>query len=32
MQYVAKGTQAVPPHHDLQLRLTLFWKFTKPTS
>jgi hypothetical protein len=32
MQYVAKGTGVVPPHHDLQLRLTLFWKFTKPTS
>ena len=32
MQYVAKGTGTVPAHHDLQLRLTLFWKFTKPTS
>jgi hypothetical protein len=32
MQYVAKGTGVVPAHHDLQLRLTLFWKFTKPTS
>jgi hypothetical protein len=32
MQYVAKGTAAVPPHHDLQARLTLYWKFTKPQS
>ena len=34
MQYVIpkKSTAAVPPHHDLQARLTLYWKFTKPQS
>jgi hypothetical protein len=32
LQYVAKGTGAVPPHHDVQVRLTVFWKFTKPQS
>lgn len=32
MQYMAKGTGVVPPHHDLQARVTLYWKFTKPQS
>ena len=32
MQYSAKGTGVVPPHHDLQARVTLYWKFTKPQS
>ena len=32
IQYVAKGKRVVPPHHDLQARLTLYWKFTKPQS
>jgi hypothetical protein len=30
MQYVAHGGAVVPPHHDLQARVTLFWKFTRP--
>jgi hypothetical protein len=32
LQYLAKGNGVVPPHHDLNARLTLFWKFTKPQS
>ncbi|HTR97256.1 MAG TPA: hypothetical protein VMH61_05090 [Candidatus Acidoferrales bacterium] len=32
MQYVARGNAVVPPHHDLQARITLFWKFSKPQS
>jgi len=32
MQYVAKGTGIVPPHHDLQARLTFYWRFSKPQS
>jgi hypothetical protein len=35
MQYQGKGTGAasvVPPHHDLQARVTLYWKFSKPQS
>ena len=32
MQYHAVGTGVVPPHHDLQARVTLYWKFTKPQS
>lgn len=32
MQYVARGRGVVPPHHDLQARLTLYWKFSKPQS
>jgi hypothetical protein len=32
MQYHAMGTGVVPPHHDLQARITLFWKFAKPQS
>jgi hypothetical protein len=32
MQYTAKGRGVVPSHHDLQARVTLFWKFTKPQS
>jgi len=31
-QYKAVGLAAVPPHHDLQARLTFFWKFSKPQS
>ncbi len=30
MQYHAVGTGVVPPHHDLQARVTFFWKFAKP--
>jgi hypothetical protein len=32
MQYTAKGTGLVPPHHDLQARITFFWKFARPQS
>jgi len=32
MQYDAKGGAVAPPHHDLQARITLYWKFTKPQS
>ena len=32
MQYVAKGTGVVPPHHDVQARITFFWKFSRPQS
>lgn len=32
MQYSAKGAGVVPAHHDLQARVTLYWKFTKPQS
>ena len=32
LQYTAKGTAVVPAHHDLQARVTLYWKFTKPQS
>jgi hypothetical protein len=31
-QYVAKGTAVAPPHHDLQARITLYWKFARPQS
>jgi hypothetical protein len=30
MQYVAKGTGVVPPHHDLQARITFYYKFSRP--
>ena len=29
-QYHARGTTAAPAHHDLQARLTMYWKFSKP--
>ena len=32
LQYKAKGAFVVPAHHDLQARVTLYWKFTKPQS
>jgi hypothetical protein len=32
MQYKAVGHGVVPPHHDLQARVTLYWKFTRPQS
>jgi hypothetical protein len=28
--YIARGTAIAPPHHDLQARLTLFYKWSKP--
>jgi opacity protein-like surface antigen len=31
-QYDAKGTAVAPRHHDLQARLTVFYKFSKPQS
>ena len=32
LQYRAVGKGVVPPHHDLQARVTLYWKFTRPQS
>jgi hypothetical protein len=32
MQYTSHGTAVVPPHHDLQARITFFWKFARPQS
>jgi hypothetical protein len=35
MQYVAMGDAVVgvvPPHHDLQARLTFYWRFSRPQS
>lgn len=32
MQYVAKGNAVVPAHHDLQARITFYWKFSRPQS
>ena len=32
MQYVAKGNAAVPPHHDVQARITFYWRFSRPQS
>lgn len=29
-QYRAKGTSIAPPHHDLQARMTLYYRFSKP--
>jgi hypothetical protein len=29
-QYHARGTALAPAHHDLQARLTFYWKFSKP--
>ena len=31
-QYVAKGTAVVPPHHDLQARVTFYYRFSRPQS
>ncbi len=30
MEYRARGTAVAPAHHDLQARVTMFWKFSKP--
>jgi hypothetical protein len=32
MQYVAKGNAVVPAHHDLQARITFYWRFSRPQS
>ena len=35
MQYVSKGTgpaSVVPAHHDLQARITFYWRFSRPQS
>jgi hypothetical protein len=32
MQYVAKSSVPVPPHHDVQARITFYWKFSRPQS
>jgi hypothetical protein len=29
-QYSARGTATAPAHHDLQARVTFYWKFSKP--
>ncbi len=29
-QYHARGTAVAPAHHDLQARVTMYWKFSKP--
>jgi len=31
-QYVRRGTAVVPPHHDLQARLTFYYLFSRPQS
>ena len=31
-QYLAKGTAVAPAHHDLQARITLFYRFSRPQS
>ena len=31
-QYLAKGTAVAPAHHDLQARVTFYYKFAKPQS
>ena len=31
-QFDAKGTAVAPAHHELQARLTVFYKFAKPNS
>jgi hypothetical protein len=31
-QYIAKGTGVVPPHHDLQARITFYYLFSRPQS
>jgi hypothetical protein len=31
-RYIARNGAIVPAHHDLQARVTLYWKFTKPQS
>jgi hypothetical protein len=32
MQYLPRGTAVAPAHHDVQARVTLYWKFSKPQS
>ena len=32
LQYVAKGNAIVPPHHDVQARITFYWRFSRPQS
>ena len=32
LQYVAKGNAVVPPHHDVQARITFYWRFSRPQS
>ncbi len=32
MQYLAKGTAVAPAHHDLQARVTFYYRFAKPQS
>jgi hypothetical protein len=29
-QYRERGTATAPPHHDMQARLTFYWRFAKP--
>lgn len=29
-QYRARGTTVAPPHHDVQARMTFYWRFSKP--
>lgn len=29
-QYHARGAMEAPPHHDMQARVTLYWKFSRP--
>lgn len=31
-QYLAKGTAVAPAHHDLQARITLYYRFSRPQS
>jgi hypothetical protein len=31
-QYLARGTAVAPPHHDVQARVTLYCKFSRPQS
>jgi hypothetical protein len=31
-QYVSQGTGKVPPHHDLQARITFYYLFSRPQS
>jgi len=32
LQYVAKGNAVVPAHHDVQARITFYWRFSRPQS
>jgi len=29
-QYHSRGTALAPAHHDLQARVTFYWRFSKP--